>query len=639
MSEESTKPYPWDMRYSGADPGEKHWFSEEILSKGIAIPDFAAEREKYGPEDWSEQMESSYARASLEELRSGRNSAKPTWIFPSPFIPYARGYRDEDMSWGPPPRTVRIPFSSSKLFRPGYIQLAELRMYGLSWAIRSKPDWQKKITDESILEKWRREALEQQANVPDEKKLTSNMVNYVLTELAAYSRLSDPESGIEIGPFDAIWYSDRLISAQVSQHLRGALLEIENVPDELKDWHPRSNRQVLDLVHPSLYPVLYNRTRSVQGALVQPPAIPHHTSNQSISEQFCWLPSDFSVGTDGSVKLISPYINNLHPRHTALYGLVETVISSFVPLFERVLSQVNGQEKDLLLDVTPGSGRIKPTRAHGHWPPGYGIMKWMGIAVGCIWKDGEPSPPNIARMSDREYEEFLDAAPKRFPDAYPVYTGELEREIAPYSLRDKNIQCIIKFANIHLTVEDGEYKGGSWHVEGMVNEQIVASGIYYYDEDNITESQLSFRVTTAPPTYHGQDDELCMQLLYGMKRFHRVSPFRLLDPTKPGHRKIMAIFLVDPSIQPIPSATNVPPQQAEWVFEALEEARADPASLVSRLPPELTELIFEHACDGEEFLLRKEDAEEYRLTLMEERTVYTEHNGTDPEFAWNMCEH
>ena len=28
---------------------------------------------------------------------------------------------------------------------------------------------------------------------------------------------------------------------------------LENVPDNEKDWHPGSNNQVLDLVHPSLY--------------------------------------------------------------------------------------------------------------------------------------------------------------------------------------------------------------------------------------------------------------------------------------------------------------------------------------------------------------------------------------------------
>ncbi|KAJ7481434.1 hypothetical protein FB451DRAFT_1236055 [Mycena latifolia] len=73
-------------------------------------------------------------------------------------------------------------------------QLAELRTYGLSWAIRSKPE----ISDPFIMEKWRQEALDQQEGLRLERKLTENMVNYVLTELAGYARLSDPTSGIEV---------------------------------------------------------------------------------------------------------------------------------------------------------------------------------------------------------------------------------------------------------------------------------------------------------------------------------------------------------------------------------------------------------------------------------------------------------
>ena len=48
------------------------------------------------------------------------------------------------------------------------------------------------------------------------------------------------------------------------------------------------------------------------------------------------------------------------------------------------------------------------------------------------------------------------------------------------NLRGKQIQVIVKLANIHLTPERPKYMGGSWHVEGMLNETIVASAIYYY---------------------------------------------------------------------------------------------------------------------------------------------------------------
>ena len=60
-------------------------------------------------------------------------------------------------------------------------------------------------------------------------------------------------------------------------------------------------------------------------------------------------------------------------------------------------------------------------------------------------------------------------------------------------LRDTSVQVIVKLANIELTPEKPEYPGGVWHIEGMENENIVASGIYYYTSENITSSLLSFR--------------------------------------------------------------------------------------------------------------------------------------------------
>ncbi|KAK7061191.1 hypothetical protein R3P38DRAFT_2828031 [Favolaschia claudopus] len=599
-------------------------------------------------EDWDPSTRMYYENCVQNEAR--HPNTKPSWTFPSPFKPYAvaTALARDAIAWGPQPRT-----------------LAELRMYALSWAIRSKPEWQRKLADPLILEKWRKEALEQQQDLPVSQQLTPNMVNYVLTELPAYARLSDEQSGIECGPFDAIWYSDRLIPEDIASRLRAAIAVLEDVPDDSKDWHPSSNDQVLDLVHPSLYCIVYGRTHMRKESsftpITPPERDPEQTyASQAISEAFCWMPSDFLVdAVDGSVALVSPYINNLDPiRHKELYPLIEAAVSSFVPLFEKVLSQVNGKDQDLYHDATPGSGRIKVQPEFGTWA-GFNY-KFAGITVPCIW--GGEEVKWRKGMTDEEYKKAEDEFPKIYPEAHEEYQGELEKTIVPYSLRGKTIQCIIKLANIHLTVEKPEYKGGSWHVEGMLNESIVASGIYYYDEENITESRLAFRVTTGAPVYHKQDDLLCTEILYGMKKRkgpcyqdlgsivtsagralawpniyqHCVSPFRLADPTKPGHRKILAIFLVDPSIDPIPSATDIPPQQAEWAHDALDEARHNEGSTFSRLPPELLNLVSDRLPDT--FMSRVE-AEAYRLALMKERTAFVGVHGKELKHSYNMCEH
>lgn len=50
---------------------------------------------------------------------------------------------------------------------------------------------------------------------------------------------------------------------------------------------------------------------------------------------------------------------------------------------------------------------------------------------------------------------------------------------------------------------------------------------------------------------------------------HRVEPFKLVDPTKPRHRKIVAL-LVDPDIKII-STAHAPCQRKDWWIEVTLE--------------------------------------------------------------------
>jgi hypothetical protein len=117
---------------------------------------------------------------------------------------------------------------------------------------------------------------------------------------------------------------------------------------------------------------------------------------------------------------------------------------------------------------------------------------------------------------------------------------------------------------------------------------------------------------------------------------HRVAPFELVDQTKPGHRKILAIFLVDPSIKPIPSATNVLPQRLDWVLDTLQDLRLDPQSALSQLPAELVHAIGEYLPDT---YVTREEAEATRLLLMKERTNFVKVRDEELSYSFNMCEH
>lgn len=114
---------------------------------------------------------------------------------------------------------------------------------------------------------------------------------------------------------------------------------------------------------------------------------------------------------------------------------------------------------------------------------------------------------------------------------------------------------------------------------------------------------------------------------------HRVSPFHLTDPTKPGHRKILAFFLVDPNRQ-IPSTSTVPPQQREW-FER-EVVTPQSTSRLARLPVELREMIAEEI-PGQ---MSRKEANKFRKKLMAERSAFVKRYEEDTQgLEFDMCEH
>ncbi|KAH9914457.1 uncharacterized protein B0H18DRAFT_1125496 [Fomitopsis serialis] len=511
--------------------------------------------------------------------------------------------------------------------------LIELRMCALSAAIREKPEWWVKFRDEDV-----------QASGEMRSRNSSRIC------VAVYS-------------------------SQQHADLISAIAPLESVPDSKKDWHPGSDGKVLDLVHPSLYPVVYGRT-TARGA--QEPLQPRATDIIPMyrSERFQWLPSEFRVQEDGSVHLVSPYINNIHPEdHEALTAMIPEMLEKAVPLFERVLSDLaretqlptrldlqghkfpqcvwpEGPETEPEMDPEISSRNYRIYRQllaedRRHWEAEKAQfleeahVTWLANRSSDSedeqWQE-PPFPPYVHVPYLRMWqEEFLDNAPveHRWPESKPSYTDGLNCVKKTVDLRGQTLQVIVKLANIVLTPEKPEYGGGTWHVEGMDNETIVSTFIYYYDTENITESTLSFRNAVNEPRYHGQWDRYCMRRLYDISANelcaqnvgcvttkqdrciafpnlyqHLVSPFRLTDPAKPGHRKILVFFLVDPNIT-IPSASTVSPQQEPWIRRAVEGSE-----LWWRLPNEVHEMIWERLDPITEGQARK-----YREELMKERTL------------------
>ena len=112
---------------------------------------------------------------------------------------------------------------------------------------------------------------------------------------------------------------------------------------------------------------------------------------------------------------------------------------------------------------------------------------------------------------------------------------------------------------------------------------------------------------------------------------HRVSPFTLSDATKPGHRKLLAFFLVDPNIR-IPSTANIPPQQRDWWAQQIDRNGA-----LDKLPQELRDRVYDAV---PEFPISLKRAKHAREELMEERKAQlAETVETWANNYYSFCEH
>ena len=468
-----------------------------------------------------------------------------------------------------------------------------------------------------------------------QNRLTEKQIDYVLAELEHYDSIRD--GSIEMSTVDGVWQSDELVHTDMKNSLIECVKTLENVPTNKQDWHPGTNNQVLDLVHPSLFCFVNqvsrvindtNLTINVDNALQSigkgtpvdinfKSLLPAERQKQKSadytrSETYQWLPAEFHVSKYGEVTVES-YINNLHPvKHKNLYLFVERIFQRFIPLFNKVLTDlVNDQSKPNRIQVDP----------HG----------WYN-------DDDDDDEEDTRSILIPDVNEFQIPSP---------LTSTID-------LRGRKLQVIVKLANIVLTPDNPKYPGGVWHVEGMENEHIVSTGIYYYSSSNLTQSDLQFRTVIREPDYE-QDDRRGVETVYGLVDDlplnqplgsvitkedrciafpniyqHRVAPFELQDPTKIGYRKILVFFLVDPSFR-ILSTAHVPPQQSHWYTD-----------LIRPIPPFncLPSIVVDKIMNYVDFPMTMTQAKQHREKLMNERKYFiSQNNELLFERPFSLCEH
>lgn len=117
-----------------------------------------------------------------------------------------------------------------------------------------KPDPSPQIFDDKIALKWKGEALS------SSERLSEKAVDYCIAELRYKAKVYE-ETGLVRVFYGDVVKSDTAIPAWLQDELKAAVSPLENVSPRRLDWHPGSDGKVLDLVHPSLFPLVYGQTR------------------------------------------------------------------------------------------------------------------------------------------------------------------------------------------------------------------------------------------------------------------------------------------------------------------------------------------------------------------------------------------
>jgi hypothetical protein len=172
--------------------------------------------------------------------------------------------------------------------------------------------------------------------------------------------------------------SDTIVSADLHKNLRNAFDKLKSDHATSPDWHPNSNDMVQDLVHPSMYPLVYGRSRGFQAEHVGvTDAITHWAGKGNVvpkteygstgsafrfgdgipphfwSDTYQWLPANVAFGEDGKVKFTS-YINNLHPnKYPDIYRTIEKLIDTSIPMWDQCMRMAVGYHKH------EGAGRLE----------------------------------------------------------------------------------------------------------------------------------------------------------------------------------------------------------------------------------------------------------------------------------------
>ncbi|KAG9404203.1 hypothetical protein AC1031_005743 [Aphanomyces cochlioides] len=347
----------------------------------------------------------------------------------------------------------------------------ELEYLDILCRVLSVPEWWIHMKNEATLVRWRRDL-----------EASKSEFNYLIAELndiAQKCQLGDSSSMTSIPlPVHGVFMTDGLYESPLIQDIRSVAWKLENEARHRGDFDPKSSNQVVNVVHPSMYCAVTGRTRFSEtiNALLGDRILAWPEPDEvDLEHEFQWLPTPVTVDAQGTARFGS-YINNIHPTDQAeMYKLLESLFSTMLPLFELSLGsrEVSPVHRIQIKDWDRVREALYETSMNLHLDERRSLYR----------------DTFTEEMVDDRDDEIYEAL--EFPELPRQY--ENHQEYPRRCLTGMKLQVIVKIESIELTPENPKWPGRSWHFEGMPNESIAATGIFFYDCENITTPEVWFR--------------------------------------------------------------------------------------------------------------------------------------------------
>jgi hypothetical protein len=228
-----------------------------------------------------------------------------------------------------------------------------------------------------------------------------------------------------------------------------------------------------------------------------------HESNSdeaTMKSAYAWIPSVFTVSKDGRDVSIGGYINGLGTReqYPVLFRVLEQVFKVVMPVLERavyfntenIMAGASEPGESSLQYVSifcdPGlAGRFAERHAFLNGSGKETIVDWKALRE--RHKEERRREEEAAMLADRQKVHNIEQEKTRYQESCQSRDAP-----SPTRWAGQTLKVVVKAANYVL--EPGQEYGGTWHIEGMPHERIVASAIYYYERDNtIVDAGLYLR--------------------------------------------------------------------------------------------------------------------------------------------------